>query len=68
MVNWLHAKQEEKLWTSGDSGEGVVLKRSRGMYTCAPADLMDEDRGLFDAVQRLNVKVSRWKARTLPSS
>jgi|SRR5579871_429614 len=57
MVNWLHSQQEEKLWTSGDEEEGVVLKKSRGMYTCAPADLAEEQAGFFQAVQTLNVKV-----------
>jgi hypothetical protein len=58
MASWLHSKQEEKLWTSGGEGEGVVLKRSRGIYTCAPSGLVDEEDGLFDAVRALNVKVS----------
>lgn len=58
MVNWLHSQQEEKLWTSGEEEEGVVLKKSRGMYTCSPADLADEQAGFFQAVQTLNVKVA----------
>jgi len=57
MVNWLHSQQEEKLWTAGEYEEGVVLKKSRGTYTCAPADLSDEQDGLFHAVQELNVRV-----------
>ena len=60
MASWLHSKQEEKLWTSGGEGEGVVLKRSRGMYTCAPLDLGDHEDDLFDAVQALNVKVRNF--------
>jgi hypothetical protein len=58
MVNWLHSQQEEKLWTSGEEEEGVVLKKSRGMYTCSPADLMEEQAGFFQAVQTLHVKVA----------
>ena len=58
MVNWLHSQQEEKLWTAGEDEEGVVLKKSRGMYTCSPADLADEPAGFFQAVQALNVKVA----------
>lgn len=58
MVNWLHSRQEEKLWTTGEGEEGVVLKKSRGQYTCAPADLAYESVGLFRAVQTLNVRVS----------
>ena len=58
MVNWLHAQQEEKLWTSGEPEEGVVLKKSRGQYTCCPRDLAEERAGFFNAVRTLNVRVS----------
>lgn len=58
MVNWLHSQQEEKLWVAGEEGEGVVLKKSRGEYTCAPFDLATEMGGLYQAVRTLNVKVS----------
>lgn len=57
MVNWLHSQQEEKIWTGREEGEGVVLKKSRGAYTCAPSSLAHEDGGLLDAVKALNVKV-----------
>lgn len=57
MVNWLHSQQEERLWTSGEGEEGVVLKKSRGMYTCSPADLAEEQAGFFQAIQALHVKV-----------
>ena len=46
------------MWTTGEKWEGVVLKKSRGEYTCAPVDLVTEIGGLFDAVEMLNVKVS----------
>ena len=46
------------MWTLGEDDEGVVLKKSRGAYTCSPIDLADEEAGLFQAVQALNVKVS----------
>lgn len=58
MVSYLHSQQEEKLWTAGEPEEGVMLKKSRGQYTCAPADLADEPAGFFAAVRTLNVKVS----------
>jgi hypothetical protein len=70
MAHWLHAKQEEKLWTAGGPGEGVVIKRARGLYTCAPEGLAGDGDdgddggggggggGLFAAVRGLNVKVS----------
>jgi hypothetical protein len=72
MVNWLHHQQEERRWTRGGPGEGVVLKRSRGAYVCAPEGLAAEDedvdgwagegdawdgRGFLAAVRGLNVRV-----------
>jgi hypothetical protein len=57
MVNWLHSQQEEKLWTTGEPEEGVVLKMSRGKYTCSPPDLAYEPVGFFKAVETLNVRV-----------
>ncbi len=57
MVNWLRSKQERKLWTMGEEGEGVVLKKSPGVYTCAPMTLRGDGTGFFHAVQMLNVKV-----------
>lgn len=41
----------------GEEGEGVVLKKSRGVYTCSPMTLREEEMGFFHAVQMLNVKV-----------
>jgi hypothetical protein len=57
MVNWLHGQQEERLWTNNESGEGVVLKKGRGQYTCSPPELMTEEAGFFKAVETLNVRV-----------
>jgi hypothetical protein len=57
MVNWLHSQQEEKLWISDGQEEGVVLKKSKGMYTCSPIKLETEVNGLFKAIQEMNVKV-----------
>jgi len=58
MVNGLRSRQEENMWSLGEYEEGVVLKKSRGAYTCSPIELADEEGGLFQAVQALNVKVS----------
>lgn len=58
MVNWLYQQQMEKLWTAGAQDEGVVLKKSRGAYTCCPADIVDEPFGFYKAIQTLNVRVS----------
>ena len=60
MVDWIHSKQERKLWTMGEENEGVVLKKSSGIYTCSPINLAEEGTGgFFHAVQMLNVNV-RW--------
>jgi hypothetical protein len=57
MVNWLYQQQMERLWTAGGADEGVVLKKSRGQYTCCPADVVDEPYGFFKAIETLNVRV-----------
>lgn len=57
MVNWLYQQQMERLWTAGGMDEGVVLKKTRGQYTCCPADIIDEPYGFFKAVETLNVRV-----------
>jgi hypothetical protein len=57
MVSWLYSQQEEKLWNTGGMEEGVMLKKSRGEYTCSPADLADEPNGFYASIQALNVKV-----------
>lgn len=61
MVNWLYQQQMERLWTAGGIDEGVVLKKSRGQYTCCPNDILDEPYGFFKAVEALNVRVSTGK-------
>jgi hypothetical protein len=58
MVNWLYQQQMERLWTAGGLDEGVVLKKSRGAYTCCPGDIVEEPYGFFKAVETLNVRVS----------
>jgi hypothetical protein len=57
MVNFIHQQQMQKLWTSHMPSEGVVLKKSRGNYTCSPDILRREIGGLFDQVVAMNVKV-----------
>jgi len=62
MVSHLAKIQEEKLWVTGmDDDEGVVLKKSKGIYTCNPAQLAERPGGLFDAVRAMNVKVCALK-------
>jgi len=57
MANRLRVAQEERMWNADEGGEeGVVIKKSRGNYACAPLELAVEG-GLLEAVQKLNVKV-----------
>ena len=58
MVNWLYQQQMERLWTTGGIDEGVVLKKSRGAYTCCPEDIIEEPFGFFKSIQALNVRVA----------
>jgi hypothetical protein len=57
MVNWLHSQQEERVWIAGGRGEGVVLKKSKGVYTSSPTALETEIDGLLSAIQDMNIKV-----------
>ncbi|CAN9431580.1 unnamed protein product [Alternaria alternata] len=56
LANWLHTKQEERVWTFGDAGEGVFMKKSKGSYSCAPFALQSDGTGLYEAVTELNVR------------
>jgi hypothetical protein len=58
MVNWLHGGQEERIWTTGAPGEGVILKVAKGQYVCCPSDLQNDSSSLFDMISQLNVRVS----------
>ena len=60
MVNYLHHQQLEHMWSDGKPGEGVVLKKSRDQYTSCPAELSQYEGGFFDAVRKLNVRVSLY--------
>lgn len=57
MVNWLYQQQMERLWTAGGHDEGVLLKKGKSAYACAPADLVEEEFGFHRSIQMLNVKV-----------
>jgi len=64
MLNRLRAAQEERIWRAGERDEeGVVIKKSRGKYSCEPLELATEEGGLFETVQRLNVKVFSERER-----
>lgn len=57
MVNWLHSKQEERIWTTGEPGEGVVLKKAKGRYVCCPSELLYDSSQFYQMIARLNVRV-----------
>lgn len=59
MCNWLHQQQLERMWSTNGIEEGVMLKKAKDDYKCAPEDLSSRPDGFFAAVQKLNVKVSR---------
>lgn len=58
MVNYLYQQQRERLWiTECAKDEGVVLKKSRGRYTCCPPELVENASGFMKAIENLNVRV-----------
>ena len=58
MAEWLYKQQRLKLWASPGPEEGVILKRTRGEYTCCPEDLRYMRSGLFEQIVQMNVAVS----------
>ncbi|MCJ1310985.1 hypothetical protein MMC25_004654 [Agyrium rufum] len=58
MVNWLHQQQLEKMWINGGPSEGVILKKSRNEYTCAPLEMSETRDDFYDAIRALNVRVA----------
>ena len=58
LANWLHTKQEERIWTFGTPGEGAFMKISKGNYACAPVEASDDGTGLYHSVTELNARVS----------
>jgi hypothetical protein len=64
LANWLHTKQEERIWTFGSPGEGVFMKKSKGNYACAPFEVYNDGTGLHHAVTELNVRASSSHSNT----
>ena len=58
MATHILGQQRKRLWCHGNPGEGVVLKKERGQYACAPATLMTDSGGFYEAVRAMNVRVS----------
>jgi hypothetical protein len=57
MANWLHQRQQERMWASNGWDEGVILKKARDDYVSCPTYLLQQRDGFFDSVKSLNVKV-----------
>ncbi|KAK6607980.1 hypothetical protein H4I96_04215 [Botrytis cinerea] len=58
VVSWLHQQQMEKLWAVGAPGEGVILKKGKGDFTCCPPSLRTEPSGIFDHIVAMNVRAA----------
>ncbi|KAF7889916.1 uncharacterized protein EAF02_002331 [Botrytis sinoallii] len=58
VVSWLHQQQMEKLWAVGAPGEGVILKKAKGDFTCCPPSLRSEPSGIFDYIVAMNVRAA----------
>jgi hypothetical protein len=57
MVNWLYEQQLRKQYASGaDPFEGVVLKKSRGNFTCCPLQMSAIPASLYAVVSTMNVR------------
>jgi len=57
MVNWLYEQQLRKQYATGDDPfEGVVLKKSRGNFTCCPPHMAAIPESLFAMVSQMNVR------------
>ncbi|KAE8454018.1 hypothetical protein EG329_007794 [Mollisiaceae sp. DMI_Dod_QoI] len=54
MVNWLHQQQLERLWGMENGREGIVLKKSKGDFTCSPPAL--RSNLFFNQVVAMNVR------------
>jgi hypothetical protein len=57
LANWLHAKAEARMWMSGQPGEGIFVKKTKGNYALCPADLDFDTSGIFEAITEMNVRV-----------
>lgn len=67
MAQWLQSKQEEKIWTRGEPGEGVLVKKSKGTYAFSPPELLYDGSSLYEAVAALNVRVRLFIPYCVPS-
>jgi len=57
IVNWLYDQQLRKQYASGlDPFEGVVLKKSRGNFTCYPPYMAAIPESLYAMISQMNVR------------
>ncbi|ORY65012.1 glycosyl transferase family group 2-domain-containing protein [Pseudomassariella vexata] len=57
MCSWLYQQQLEKQYATGMlPGEGVVLKKAKGNYSCCPPQLQEMPNSLYDMAMELNVR------------
>ena len=56
-MNWVYQLQNEYMWNSGTSGEGVILRKAPKQFLSCPPDLQTVRGGLYDAACELNAKV-----------
>jgi hypothetical protein len=56
LASWLLAKAEERMWIEGRPGQGVFVKKHKGVYAHAP-DRSNDNSGLHEAIVALNVRV-----------
>lgn len=57
MVNWLRQTQMERLWSGTLPGEGAVLKKGRGSFTCCPETLKNDSSEFYSQIVAMNVRV-----------
>ena len=60
-ANFIHGKQEERLWTTGAKGEGVILRKGRRSYITCPETLKTDGSLTYNAVHQLNVQVFQYQ-------
>jgi hypothetical protein len=56
LASWLLSKAEERMWIEGRPGQGVFVKKHKGIYAHSP-DHSNDNSGLHEAIIALNVRV-----------
>lgn len=66
LASYIHAKQEERIWITGEPGEGVLVKKRKGEYAVCPASLISDGTSLYQSISALNVRVSYMNRLAVP--